>query len=76
MEQLEKRLEDITRKEWVTYRWIEIPLSMDDEDERMFRTAGRRTPDEAYQALEEWEMTAEDRGCTEPDSEPEKGIVQ
>ena len=77
MEQIEKKLEDITRKEWVTYRWIEIPPVMgDSDDERVFRSAGRRTPDEAYQALEEWEMTAEDRGCIEPEPEPEKGSVQ
>ena len=59
-----KRLEDITRKEWVSYRWVEIPPTMDDSgDERVFRTNGRRTPDEAYSALEEWEVTAEDRDC-------------
>lgn len=77
MEQLEKKLEDITRKEWVAYRWIEIPPVMgDSDDERVFRSAGRRTPDEAYQALEEWEVTAEDRGCIEPEPNNEKGIVQ
>jgi hypothetical protein len=70
---MEKRLDDITRKEWVAYRWIEIPPTMDDsDDDRIFRTAGRRTPDEAFAALEEWEVTAEARDC-ELD---EKGIVQ
>jgi len=71
-----KRIEDITRKEWVAYRWVEIPLSMGDDDERMFIMAGRRTPDEAYQALEEWEMTAEDRGVSEPEPIDEKGNIQ
>lgn len=71
---MEKRLEDITRKDWVAYRWIEIPPTMGDDDERVFRSAGKRTPDEAYQAMEEWEITAEDRGVIEP--EPEKGIAQ
>ncbi len=73
---MEKKLEDITRKEWVAYRWIEIPPVMgDSDDERVFRSAGRRTPDEAYQALEEWEVTAEYRGCTEPEPD-EKGELQ
>lgn len=47
----------------------------DSDDERVFRSAGRRSPDEAYQALEEWEMTAEDRGV-DVEPEPEKGSVQ
>lgn len=76
MEQIEKKLEDITRAEWVKFRWAEIPQSMGDEDERMFRTNGRRTPDESYQALEEWEMTADERGVSEPEPEPEKGLLQ
>ena len=63
MEQIEKSLEDITRSEWIAFRWVEIPPSMGDEDERIFRTAGRRTPDEAYDAMEQWEMTADERDC-------------
>ena len=59
MEQIEKKLEDITRKEWVAYRWVEIPPSMGDEDERMFRSAGKRTPDEMMMAIEEWDISAE-----------------
>jgi hypothetical protein len=70
---MEKKLDEITRKEWVAYRWVEAPQSMGDED-RIFITQGRRTPDEAYQALEEWEVTAEDRGV-DVEPEPEKGIV-
>jgi hypothetical protein len=75
MEQIEKKLEDITRKEWVAYRWVEMPPIYGDDDERMFRTAGKRTPSEALQALEEWEVTAEDRDCVEDEPEPEKGSV-
>jgi hypothetical protein len=72
-----KELQDISRQEWVAYRWIEIPPVMGDSDEeRMFRSVGHRTPDESYQALEEWVVTAEDRGCAEPESETEKGSVQ
>ena len=72
-----KELSKITRQEWVAYRWVEIPPVMgDSDDERVFRSAGRRTPDESYQALEEWVVTAEDRGVSEPEPEPEKGSVQ
>jgi hypothetical protein len=69
---IEKRLEDITREQWIAYRWLEIPPTMGDDGERVFRTDGRRTPDEAYQALEEWEVTAEARNC----KLDEKGPVQ
>jgi len=65
MEQIEKALEQITRKEWIAYRWAEIPPTMGDDDERMFRTVGRRSPDEAYQAMMEWDETAEARDCGE-----------
>jgi hypothetical protein len=68
-----KVLQDITRQEWVAYRWIEIPPVMGDDDDRSFRTDGRRTPDESYQAMEEWDMTAEERDI-EP--EEEKGSIQ
>lgn len=56
-----KDLKDITRKEWIAFRWIEIPPTMGDGGERLFGTDGRRTPDEAYQAMEEWDATAEER---------------
>jgi hypothetical protein len=69
---MEKSLDSITREEWIAFRWVEIPPSMGDEDERMFRPAGRRTPDEALDAMEEWDVTAEAREC-ELD---EKGPIQ
>ena len=57
-----KELQDITRQEWIAFRWMEIPPTMDDSgDERSFRSVGRRTPDEAMQAMEEWDVTAEER---------------
>jgi len=55
-----KKLQDITRKEWIKYRWEEIPASFGDPD-RMFIAASLRTPDESYQAMMEWDETAEDR---------------
>jgi hypothetical protein len=68
-----KVLQDISRQEWIALRWIEIPPVMGDDDDRSFRTDGRRTPDEALQAMEEWDVTAEER---EFEPEEEKGPVQ
>jgi len=62
MDQIIKKLDDITRKEWIAYRWIEIPPTMGDDGEREFIHKGKRTPDEAYQAMEEWDVTALERG--------------
>jgi hypothetical protein len=57
---MEKRLSEITRAEWIAFRWVEAPQAMEDED-RIFITDGKRTPDEAAQAAEDWDMTAEER---------------
>lgn len=72
---MEKKLSEITRTEWIKYQWVDI-TQMGDE-ERIMLQGFLRTPNEAYQALEEWEATAEDRGV-EPESEieDEKGVVQ
>jgi len=56
-----KELSTITRKEWIAYRWMELPQVFGSDD-RMFSKAGIRTPDEAMQAMEDWDLTAEDRG--------------
>lgn len=65
MEQI-KPLDQITRQEWIAYQWIEIPPTMgDSNDDRMFRSSGKRTPDEAYQAMEEWDTTSCERGYEE-----------
>lgn len=58
---MEKKLSEITRAEWIALRWIEIPPAMGDDDERIFRADGKRTPDEAAQAAEDWDSTAEER---------------
>jgi hypothetical protein len=59
---MEKNLTEISREEWIAFRWAEAPGSFGDE-ERVFITQGRRTPDEAMQAMEDWEVTAEAREC-------------
>ena len=60
---MEKNLSDITRAEWIAYRWIEEPQAMG-SDERIFMTDGKRTPNEAAQAAEDWDFTAEERANT------------
>lgn len=72
---MEKALKDITRTEWIKYQWTDVTQMGDPE--RMMMQGFLRTPDESYQAMEEWEVTAEDRGVEdEPESEEEKGVVQ
>jgi len=56
---MEKSLSEITRQDWTAWQWQEI-TSMDDEDRRFMR-GQKRTPDEALQAMEEWDATAEER---------------
>lgn len=64
-----KALAEISRQEWIAFRWVEAPQPYGD-DERTFITQGKRTPDEALQAMEEWDVTAEERDIDE------KGVVQ
>jgi hypothetical protein len=70
---MEKPLSEITRNEWIKYQWIDVTRMGDPE--RMMLQGFLRTPDESYQAMMEWEETAEERGV-EPEPEEEKGIVQ
>jgi hypothetical protein len=65
---MEKMLNEITRQEWIAFRWAEIPPQFGDSDERIFRTVGKRTPTEAYEALQEWEMTADERSVNDSES--------
>ncbi len=71
---MEKPLSQITRTEWIKYQWNDVTQLGDPE--RIMLQGFLRTPDESYQAMEEWEVTAEDRGVVEPEPEDEKGIVQ
>jgi len=56
-----KPINEITRKEWIKFKWEEIQGTFGDDAERVFRVVGSRTPSEAYQAMEEWDMTAAER---------------
>ncbi|MFA5075625.1 MAG: hypothetical protein WC436_06010 [Candidatus Babeliales bacterium] len=65
---MEKKLSEITRKEWISLRWLEVTEL---GSERTFIPNGARTPDEAAQAMEEWDMTAEERGVAEKEGAEE-----
>lgn len=56
---MEKKLSEITRKEWIAFQWQET-TTMEDEERTFLRGHGR-TPDEARQAAEDWDLTAEER---------------
>lgn len=65
MDQEQKRLEDITRKEWISLWWIDV--SEFGDPERMMLRGLRRTPDEAAQAMLDWDETAEERDAEKPE---------
>lgn len=53
-ENIIKPVRDITRDEWITYRWIDI-TSMGDKD-RMLLMGFMRTPEEGKHASLEWDI--------------------
>ncbi len=54
-----KVLSEITRAEWIKWQWIDI-TEMGNGERVMLRNF-LRTPDEAAQAAEDWDQTAEER---------------
>jgi hypothetical protein len=55
---MEKRLSEITRKEWILYQWLDTG-SMGSDEDRVFIKGPRNTPAEAMEAAEEWEFLKE-----------------
>lgn len=55
-----KKLSEITRDEWIKTWWYDVTLHSDME--RMFVHGYERTPDEAAQAMRDWDETAKERG--------------
>ena len=60
---MEKKLSEITRNEWIRYQWFDSTQQGDEE--RMFTKGLLRSPDEAYQAMETWDVTIEERESEE-----------
>jgi hypothetical protein len=56
---MEKALSQLTREEWIKNNWIDVTQMGDSE--RMMLQGMQRTPDEMYNAMMEWEETAEFR---------------
>lgn len=56
---MEKKLSQITRAEWIAFSWLETTEG--GNEERTFLRNYGRTPDEAAQARDEWDSTAEER---------------
>lgn len=52
---MEKKLSEITKKEWCLYQWLDSG-TMGAVDDRVFIRGFRHTPEEAMQALEQWEI--------------------
>jgi hypothetical protein len=59
---MQKKLSQITRAEWIAIIWLECG---EEDGERLFMANGKRTPDEARQAMEDWDETAEERASVE-----------
>jgi hypothetical protein len=55
---MEKKLSEISRTEWIKYQWIDV-TQMGDE-ERIMLQGFLRTPDESYQAIEEWDVVEQE----------------
>ena len=62
MQEIRKKLSEIGRIEWIGMNWLEeVALG---EEERIFVSNGYRTPDEAAQAMDDWDSTiSERRAC-------------
>jgi hypothetical protein len=56
---MNKDLKDITREEWIKYQWMEDNVM--GVPGRIFQRGYLRTPDEAYQAMIDWDSTSEER---------------
>lgn len=52
---MDKKLSEITRKDWIVWHWVETDMYFGDT-ERIFTRGQARTPTEALQAAEEWEF--------------------
>lgn len=58
MEQVEKPLSSITRFDWIKYQWQDV-TQMGDEERMLIRGYGR-TPDEQFNAMQEWDAVNEE----------------
>lgn len=62
---MKKKLSEIIRTEWIAFNWLEI-TEMGDDD-RIFMVNHRRTPEEAMQAMNDWDATIDERSMPLPE---------
>lgn len=58
MEQIEKPLSQVTRKEWIQYQWYDVTQLGDQE--RVMQRGFKRTPDESIEAMNQWDCLEEE----------------
>ena len=65
---MEKPLSEITREEWIKWQWTS-EIRFGDEERYMIR-GSQRTPDEAFEAMMQWDSVQEGLGqINQPESE-------
>lgn len=64
-----KLLSEITRKEWIKYQWVDVTQF---GDARTMLQIQLRTPDEAMNAMMQWDSTAEERDALPVGGESEE----
>ena len=64
-----KLLSEITRKEWIKYQWVDVTQF---GDARKMLQIQLRTPDEAMNAMMQWDSTAEERDALPVGGESEE----
>lgn len=57
----EKKLSEITGKDWIIWQWFEVD-GVFGETERRFTRGMQRTPTEALQAAQEWDFLESVKG--------------
>ena len=69
METIEKSLSEITRKEWIQYQWNDV-TQMGDVERFMLR-GFKRTPEEAFEAMNQWDCVEEELADDKDEKESE-----
>ena len=64
----EKKLSDITRKDWILWQWFEVD-GVFGETDRMFVRGLQRNPTEALRASQEWDFLESVKGEDEIERE-------
>jgi hypothetical protein len=69
---IEKSLSEITRKEWIQYQWNDV-TQMGDAERFMLR-GFKRTPEEAFEAMNQWDCIEEELADNNEDEKESEGV--